>query len=55
VRVFPLISTRSEVPAWRQEVFDEIAKDGVEVDIVPVPYEFQKNANAMARLRWRVR
>ena len=52
VRVFPIITTRSEVSPWRDVLFDKLKQNGVQVQIRAVDYEFQKNAREML-VMWR--
>lgn len=55
VRVFPLVHAGTGDPvAFLPGLLDELRADGHVADVVDVPYEFQRGAHQMLRLRRRV-
>lgn len=51
VRVFPLLTLDGAVSPHLDPATRELVKDGYEVTIVKVPYEFQRGGNQMLRVR----
>ena len=51
VRVFPLVNLDGRPSSHLPGVLAQFARDGIRVELVPVPYEFQKGATKMLRLR----
>ncbi len=51
VRVFPLVNLDGLPSSHLPGVMNELRRGGAEVDIVPVPFEFQKGATRMLRVR----
>ncbi|MGK7875268.1 MAG: class I SAM-dependent methyltransferase [Xenococcaceae cyanobacterium] len=50
VRIFPLINLRGEISPWLAPVTQDLKKEGYHLEIIKVPYEFQKNSNRMLRV-----
>jgi hypothetical protein len=50
VRVFPLVSLAGEPSRHVEPVADAASRLGRRVDLVSVPYEFQRGANRMMRI-----
>jgi hypothetical protein len=53
VRVFPLLDLDCRISAYTDPVASELRDEGHTVEISLVPYEFQKGANQMLRIRRR--
>lgn len=51
VRIFPLLELGARKSRHLQAVTEELRAEGMEVSIVPVPYEFQRGGNRMMRIR----
>jgi hypothetical protein len=51
VRIFPLLALGPSPSPWLQPVVDELRAEGFSVAIEDVPYEFQRGANQMMRIR----
>lgn len=51
VRVFPLINLDGRPSSHLPGVLAHFAREGRQADLVPVPYEFQRDATKMLRLR----
>lgn len=51
VRVFPLINLDGRPSSHLPGVLAHFAREGMQADLVPVPYEFQRDATKMLRLR----
>ena len=51
IRVFPLLTLDGVVSPHLQPVMGCLAKQGLEVTIIKVPYEFQRGGNQMLRVR----
>lgn len=49
-RVFPLITTQSETPAWIRSLIERIESAGHRVQIEQVGYRFQRGADRMMRI-----
>jgi hypothetical protein len=52
-RIFPLLNYNSERSPWIEPLHQELTEAGYEVSIPIVPYEFQKGANRMLKVRQR--
>ena len=50
VRIFPLLNSHGEIPALVGPVIQKLHESEHGVEIKSVPYEFQKNGNAMLRV-----
>ena len=50
VRVFPLLELGARPSRHLPAVMDSLASEGLDVTLVPVPYEFQKGGNEMLRV-----
>lgn len=51
VRIFPLVTLDAERSQYVEQIMDECPRWGVEASIERVPYEFQRGANTMMRIR----
>ena len=51
VRVFPLLNLDGRPSSHLPGVLSYFSKTGVEAELIPVPYEFQRGATMMLRLR----
>lgn len=50
VRIFPLIGLDFKPYSYLNEILSSLDSDGIKVEIVDVPFEFQKGANEMLKL-----
>jgi hypothetical protein len=50
VRIFPLLALGSERSPYVDPVMEAMRRDGHDVAIVTVPYEFQRGGNQMLRI-----
>lgn len=51
VRIFPLSGLNTKLYPYMDDVFSYLRHEGVKAEIVNVPFEFQKGANQMLKLR----
>ena len=51
VRIFPLLALGGHTSPLVEFITDEWTRDGFDVSIEPVPYEFQRGGNRMMRIR----
>jgi len=51
VRVFPLVTLEGDISPHLQPAMGSLVRDGHEVTILKVPYEFQRGGNQMLRVR----
>ncbi len=51
VRVFPLVDVNAETSAYLDPMLAELTRAGIGVEVRSVPYEFQRGANQMLRIR----
>ncbi|MEW6109406.1 MAG: class I SAM-dependent methyltransferase [Nitrospirota bacterium] len=51
VRIFPLIGLDAKPYPYLNEILSFLGADGIKVEIVEAPFEFQKGANQMIRLK----
>lgn len=49
-RIFPLLNTSGEPSLFLQPVIDKLSKQGYTVQILSVPYEFQKGGNRLLQV-----
>lgn len=53
VRIFPLVGLDFKPYPYLDDILSSLDSNGIKVEIVEVPFEFQKEANQMIKMKWR--